>query len=93
MAANEAQQRQIAQAAAEARGESAPEAAPSGVQVRVKPSERPGTFYEFEFGKAHGFSADYSFTAANHWTQTLTAEDAEELRARGDHRFTFLGGA
>lgn len=90
----QAQQEQIARAAAEARGEAMPEAgaaAPSGVEVRIKADLRLPN-YEYEFGKAHGFSADYLFDASNHFTQTLTPEDAEELRSRRDPRFTIKGG-
>jgi hypothetical protein len=85
--ANQAQQEQIARAAAE-RGEvpATGGAEPAGVEVRVKPEGRR-TNYEYDFGRAHGFSRDYEFNAANHFTQHLTPEDAEELRSRNDPRF------
>ena len=86
------QQEAIARAAAAERGEAMPEAeaAPAGVEVRVKPDGRQ-PYYEYDFGKAHGFSADYAFNAANNFTQHLTPEDAEELRSRRDDRFSIKG--
>lgn len=88
----QAQQDQIARAAAEARGESSPAAdeAQQGIEVRVKPDGRQ-PYYEYDFGRKHGFSADYEFNAANNFTQHLTPEDAEELRSRRDPRFSIKG--
>lgn len=94
----QAQQEQIARAAAEAaaaRGETPtvpnPDDAPATVEVRVKPDGRKPN-YDYAFGKAHGFSRDYFFDAANYFTQHLTPEDAEELRSRNDPRFSIKGG-
>jgi hypothetical protein len=88
------QQDQIARAAAEARGEAMPEAAatPQGVEVRIRAANDRQPHYAYEFGKAHGFSADYAFNAENNFTAHLSPEDAEELRARNDPRFTIKGG-
>jgi hypothetical protein len=90
------QQEAIARAAAAERGESAPDAGasatPATVTVRVKPDLRKRN-YEYSFGKAHGFSADYEFNAGNYFTQELAPADAEELRSRKDKRFTVASDA
>lgn len=38
-------------------------------------------YLALEFGKSHGFGADYRFDAANHFTVEMPPADARKLRA------------
>lgn len=89
----QAQQDQIARAAAAERGEepqAEAEAAPQGIEVRIARALRSPS-YEYDFGRKHGFGADYEFNAANDFTQHLTEDDANDLRSRRDARFVIKG--